>query len=60
MKQYKAISSNSIVFLVIDQYGKGGVVHISTVFGPLTRLLVKGSSETRIFRHLLQHVFWSL
>ena len=28
-------------------------------FGPFTMLLVKGSSETRLFRHLSNHVFWS-
>ena len=28
-------------------------------FGPFTVLLVKGSSETGLFRHLSNHVFWS-
>ena len=53
------IFSNSIAFTVINKYGKGGVVQISRVFGALNMLLVKGSSETGIFRNLFQHVFQS-
>ena len=31
---------------VISKHDKGAVVHISTVFGPFTMLLIYGSSET--------------
>ena len=47
----------SIAFTVINKYGESGVRQISTVFGSLTVLLVEGSSETGIFRHLFHHVF---
>ena len=34
----------SIAFTVINKYGRGGVVQISTVFGPPYMLLVEGFS----------------
>ena len=49
--------SNLVAFTVINKYGKVGVVQISTVFGPLTMLLVKGFSETRPFRLLSNNIF---
>ena len=42
---------------MINKYGKGSVLQISTVFCALTTLLLKGSSYTGIFRHLFHHVF---
>ena len=36
------IFSNSIAFTVINKYGKGGAVGISTIFAPLTCCFLKG------------------
>ena len=41
----------------INKYGKGGAVQISTVLNLFTMLLLEGSSETELFRHLSNHVF---
>ena len=40
-----------------NQYGKRRVVQILTFFCSLTMLLVEGSSETGIVRHLFHQVF---
>ena len=44
---------------MINNYGKGGVVQIATVFGPPYMLLVEGSYEKRLFRELIYNVFRS-
>ena len=44
---------------MINNYGKGGVVQIATVFGPPYMLLVEGSYERRLFRELIYNVFRS-
>ena len=51
------IFSNSITFRVINKYGKGGAVQISTVFGPSYMLLAEGWYERGLFRDLINHVF---
>ena len=40
----------------MKKYGKNGVIHISTLI-TFTMLLVEGSSETRLRRHLSNNVF---
>ena len=52
--------SNSSFFRKINKDDKGAVVKVSTMFGPFSMLLVEGSSEIEIFRHLSNHVFHSL
>ena len=42
---------------VINKYGKGAVFQISTVFGPITRLLVERSSETGFLNNYLTTFF---
>ena len=49
--------SNSISCAIILDYNKGAVVQC---LGPFTMLLLEGSSETELFRHLSNHVFRSL
>ena len=44
---------------MINKYGKGAVVQISTVFQSVYHIIVEGSSETGLFRHLSNHVFRS-
>ena len=51
--------STWIAFAWINKYGKAAVLQISTVFRPFFMLLVKGSSETGLFRHLSNHLFQS-
>ena len=51
--------STRIAFPWINKYGKAAVLQISTVFRPFFMLLVKGSSETGLFRHLTNHLFQS-
>ena len=50
---------NSIACAVINKYSKGGVAQVSTVFGPPYDVLVEGSSETALFKHLFDYVLWS-
>ena len=45
---------------MINQYGRGGVVQISKVFGLAYTVLPEGSSENGLFRHLFNHVFRNL
>ena len=42
---------------VIIQYDKGAVMQISVVLGHVYHILVEGSSETGLFRHLSNYVF---
>ena len=49
--------SKSIAFTLINKYGKGAFIQISTYLGPFTMLLFEGSSETRLFRHWSNQVF---
>ena len=49
--------SNSIAFTVINKYGKGAVVQISTVFRSVYRVACQRASKTGLFRHLSNHVF---
>ena len=49
--------SNSTGFTVINKYGKDGVFRFPQCLVSLTMLLVKGSSETTLFRHFFNHVF---
>ena len=52
--------SKSIALTVIKEYDKCGVTQITTVlqcFFTFTMLLVKGSSETLLFRQLFDYVF---
>ena len=48
--------SNSIDLRVIDKYDKGEVMQIRTVLGKVTKVLVDGSSQTWLFRHLSKYV----
>ena len=48
--------SKLIVFTVINKYGKSGFIQISALFSIIYLLLVEGSSETRLFRHLSNNV----
>ena len=48
---------NSIDLAVINEYDKLAVMQILTVLGTFTLLLVKGFSETGLFRHLSEYVF---
>ena len=41
----------SIAFTVINKYGEGSAMQISTMFGAFTMLLSEGSVETGVFRH---------
>ena len=52
--------SSSISFTVINKYGKGAALQISPLFGTVSLSLVKGSSETGLFRYLSNHVLRSL
>ena len=54
----REVFCNSIVFAVINKYGKGGAVQISKVFVPFNMLLLEGSFETGLFRDFINHVFW--
>ena len=56
----KAIFCKWIDFTVSNKYGKGGVVQISTVFGPPYHVTLRRACETTLFRHLFNHVFGSL
>ena len=56
----RKVFSNSVAFKVINKYGKGGSVKMSTVFGLPYMLLVEGSYERRLFRDLINNVFRSL
>ena len=47
---------NTIYLSVTNEYNKGAVVQISTVFGHVNILLLEASSETRLFRHLSDYV----
>ena len=49
--------SKLINLAVIIQYDKGGVMQISVVLGHVYHILVEGSSETGLFRHLSNYVF---
>ena len=52
----KETFSNSIRLTMINKCGKGAVVQIANVFAPVfNMLLVEGSSETGVFRHLSNH-----
>ena len=44
---------------MINDYGKGAVVQISTVFQRVTMLLVEGSSGAGLYGHLSNHIFRS-
>ena len=56
----RKVFSNSVAFKVINKYGKGDSVKMSTVFGLPYMLLVEGSYERRLFRDLINNVFRSL
>ena len=56
----REIFSNSIAFTVINKYGKGGVVQISTVFGPPYMLRQDKSSERGLLRGFFSHVSESI
>ena len=49
--------SNSIDLELINEYDKGTVTQISQCFGKFMVLLVEGSSEKGLFRHLSDYVF---
>ena len=49
--------SNSITFTVINKSGKGAVLEIETVFRPNYHVACRGSSETRRFKNLSNHLF---
>ena len=49
--------SKLINLAVIIQYDKGAVMQISVVLGHVYHILVEGSSETGLFRHLSNYVF---
>ena len=51
--------SFSIAFTIINKNSKGTVVQISTVFGPVSFLLLEVSSKIGIFRQLSNHIFRS-
>ena len=43
---------------MINKYGQGAAVKISTVLRPVTMLRVEGSSETGLLTLLSNHIFW--
>ena len=47
----------TIAFTVINKYGKGAVLDISTKFGRIYHVALKGSSEKGLFRHWSNRVF---
>ena len=49
--------STPIALTAISKCGKTAMIQISTILWPFTMLLVEGSSETRFFRRLSNHVF---
>ena len=49
--------SKLINLAVIIQYDQGAVMQISVVLGHVYHILVEGSSETGLFRHLSNYVF---
>ena len=51
--------SNWTPFTVINQYEKVSSLRFQQCFGPLTMLIIEGSSEKGLFRHLSTHVFGS-
>ena len=52
--------SNSVAFSLINTSGKSGVIQISALFHPIYLLLVEGSSETGLFRHVSNNGFQSV
>ena len=56
---FRETFSTWIVFTGIKKYGKVLSFRFQQRFGPFIMLLVKGSSETGLFRHLFNHVFGS-
>ena len=51
--------SNSIAFTMINEFGKGALVQVLTVFDPFSLMLLEGSIETGLSRQLSNHVFRS-
>ena len=49
--------SNSITFILINQYDKDARIKIESVFRPVYMWPVEGSSQMGAFRHLSKHVF---
>ena len=57
--------SNSIIFKVINEYGRGPVVEIESVFRPVyhvacRRVLSNGTFQTFITPRLLESVIWKI
>ena len=51
---------NSIVFVMINNYGEGAAIQFSTVFGPVYHVACCLVLLNRTFRQLSNHVFQSL
>ena len=62
LRLYRSVGDiflNSIAFTVINKNGKGGVVHISIVFGLSYMVRPEGSSETGLFKYFFNIVLRS-
>ena len=49
--------SNSVDLAVVNEYDKDAVILISNVPGYVYHVVVEGSSEMEVFRHLSGHIF---